>query len=61
MDQLTYKLMTSKMLKMAKLLVHRPKKQMCYQPTDQPMARHSDLTSDFENDLNDLENDLNDL
>ena len=34
---------------------------MCYQPTDQPMARHSDLTSDFENDLNDFENDLNDL
>ena len=38
---------------------------MCYQPTDQltnqPMDRHSDLTSDLENDLNDLENDLNDL
>ena len=50
--------MNSKMLKMAKLLVYRPKKQMCYQPTDQPtdqpMDRHSDLTSDLENDLNDL-------
>ena len=34
---------------------------MRYQPTDQPTNRHSDFTSDLENDLNDLENDLNDL
>ena len=31
------------------------------QTIDQPTDRHSDLTSDLENDLNDLENDLNEL
>ena len=45
---------------MAKLLVYRPKKQMRYQPTDQPMDRHSDINDPI-TDLIALENDLNDL
>ena len=37
--------MTFKMLRMAKLLVFRPKKQMCYQRTDQPTNQRTDIVT----------------
>ena len=38
-------LMTFKMLRMAELLVFRPKKQMCYQRTDQPTNQRTDIVT----------------